>query len=90
LSDLNEWWLVQFRRHLEFELNGRDPKSLVNRWLALNAMTWSKRGSKVTVEMPHHINHFLDDADVRSKDKGYAQQQWADAKDWIDARHVAS
>lgn len=87
---MDEWWLAQFRRHLELELNGREPKSLENRWLALDAMTWSKRGSKVGIEIPHQIYHFLYDADIRSKDKDYAEHQWLVAKEWLHACHIAN
>jgi hypothetical protein len=82
---VDEWWLKQFAKLLDKEIEGIDPKSLENRWLVLASMTWPKRGPKVAVDVPHQIYHILDDADIRAKDQHYAEHQWAIAKEWLNA-----
>jgi hypothetical protein len=78
-----KWWLGQFRRLIAQERAGRPPIDLVARWLVLGRHRQSGR-RRIGFELPDFINHIIDDADVRTKDRRYAQGQWEIAEKWLD------
>ena len=78
------WWKRQFSRLLSLEQAGRDPKKLENRYLLLASRTWGDRRWTVSFEVPHDVYHFLDDADIRAKDQGYAEHQRRIASEWLN------
>jgi hypothetical protein len=81
---IDDWWRRHFGRLLQREQAGEDPKRLAGRWLVLASLTWKNRRRHVSFAVPDHIYHVLDDADVRAKDKGYAEGQWALAREWLN------
>jgi hypothetical protein len=83
---LDEFWLRSFRQLFEREEAGENPNHLINRWLALDAMTWPDRGPRVTHSVPEDIAQFLDDADIRAKDAVYAASQRRAVKHWLNNR----
>jgi hypothetical protein len=85
-EELRDFWFRQFRRHFEAEERGADPSDLVYRWLSLDAMTWNDRGPRVQIDLSDHVRHFLDDADIRSKDAAYADQQRRRVRKWLNAQ----
>jgi hypothetical protein len=85
-DQLRDFWFRQFRRHFEAEEVGVDPAGLSTRWLAIDAMTWERRGPRVQIEIPEDVTHFLDDADIRAKDQSYASHQRRKVREWLDAR----
>jgi hypothetical protein len=82
---INPWWRRQFTRLLDQEKSGADPNSLASRWLVLLLMASGKRRNTVSFEIPDQIRHILDDADVRAKDRQYAEGQWRIAEKWLNA-----
>ncbi len=82
--DQDKWWRKQFARLLRLETQGRDPRSLEDRWLLLASRTWGDKRWTVSFEVPIPIYHVLDDADVRSKDRRYAEHQWQVASEWLN------
>ena len=49
-------------------------------------MTWDERGPRVVVNLTEDIRHFLDDADIRSKDPRYGDAQRGKVRKWLDAQ----
>ena len=85
-DQLRDFWFRQFRKQLEAECNGVDPIALEQRWLALDAMTWADRGPRTQIALTEDVRHFLDDADIRSKDHAYAEEQRRRVRLWLDAQ----
>jgi hypothetical protein len=81
---IDDWWRRQFSRLLERERRGEDPGSLGGRWLVLASLTCKDRRRHLSFEVPDRIYHILDDADVRAKDRRYAEGQWQIAEKWLD------
>ena len=79
------WWRRQFERLLACEKAGDDPKRLTRRWLVLASLTWGDRRRKLSFVVPPDIYRVLDDPDVRSKDRRYAERQWQIAEKWLNA-----
>jgi hypothetical protein len=88
-SKLDHWWRVMFAKMLDAEMSGRaSPKTVESRWLVLNLHAGPTRRRPrwvIGFDIPEHISHFLDDADIRTKDAAYAQHQWAAAREWLNA-----
>ena len=83
---LRQFWLRQFRRLFEAEEAGVDPSHFIYRWLSLDAMTWADRGPRVEIDLNEDVAHFLDDADIRSKDPRYGDHQRQRVRKWLDAQ----
>jgi len=83
---LRDFWLRQFRKYLEAEQSGSDPANFAVRWLALDAMTWDRRGPRIAIDIPEDVAHFLDDADIRAKDRSYADHQRIRVTTWLNAQ----
>ena len=87
-ASLDKWWREAFERLLDAEqYGGVEPSSLAARWMALDRHVYptDPRGSwSLGFKLPEKIAHFLDDADIRSKDERYAQSQWAHAREWLN------
>jgi hypothetical protein len=81
---IDQWWHRQFVRLLQRERAGEDPGRLINRWLVLASLTGPDRRKKVSFEVPNEVYHVLDDADVRAKDRRYAEGQWRIAEKWLN------
>ena len=81
----DDWWIGQFRKLLAAEMAGTCPRTLENRWLLLASRTWGDRRWTVSVDVPDTIYHVLDEADVRAKDRRYAEGQWRIASEWLNA-----
>jgi len=81
---IDDWWRRQFVRLLERERAGEDPRRLIGRWLVLASLTWNDRRRRGSFAVPDPIYHVLDDADVRAKDRRYAEGQWALAREWLN------
>jgi hypothetical protein len=81
---VDDWWRRQFARLLAREQAGDDPTKLIGRWLVLDMMAFARRRHRLSFEVPELIAHFLDDADIRAKDRRYAERQRASAQEWIN------
>ncbi|TPG39087.1 hypothetical protein EAH79_15225 [Sphingomonas koreensis] len=71
-------------RLLSAEQSGTSPRTIGDKWLLLASRTWSKSRWQVTFNVPDTIYHILDDPDVRAKDIRYAENQWAQAREWLN------
>lgn len=80
----DQWWKRQFRRMLALEESGLNPITLQNRYLLLASRTRDGQRWKVSFEVPNNVYHFLDDADIRTKDTRYGEHQWQIASEWLN------